>query len=342
MRSIRRAWIEVVVLSCFVALVIAIGTLAQTPDKIKAAYAKAEHRIVMRDGAKLFTSVYMPRDTSRTYPILMVRTPYSVAPYGSDAYRDNLGPSSLFIDEGYIFVYQDVRGRFMSEGDFKWMTPYKPKKSGPTDVDESTDTYDTIDWLVKNIPNNNGRVGMWGISYPGHYTTQAIIDAHPALKAASPQAPMGDNWLGDDMHHNGAFWLPHAFNFISSFGLQPPVPTTQNGPAFVHGTPDGYNFFLGMGPLSNANEKYLHGKVRIWNEWMEHGDYDSYWQSQNLPQYMTHVKPAVMTVGGWFDAEDLWGPLHIYNAIEERNPQNTSTIVMGPWFHGGWTAGGHG
>jgi putative CocE/NonD family hydrolase len=265
-----------------------------------------------------------------------LRTPYSVAPYGADVYRDNLGPSLAFAGEKYIFVYQDVRGRFMSEGAFKWMTPYKPNKAAPTDTDESTDTYDTIEWLVKNIPNNNSRVGMWGISFPGHYTAQAIIDAHPALKAASPQAPMGDNWLGDDMHHNGAFWLPHAFNFISTFGLQPPVPTTQNGPAFAHGTPDGYKFFLEMGPLSNANEKYLHGKVRIWNEWMEHGDYDGYWQAQNLPQYMTHVKPAVLTVGGWFDAEDLWGPLHIYRSIEENNSQNSSTIVMGPWFHGGW------
>src|SRR5262252_1272097 len=315
---------------------LAVVTLAQTSDKIKAGYSKAEHRIVMRDGVKLFTTVYAPKDTSQSYPILLTRTPYSVAPYGPDAYRDSLGPSSAFIDEKYIFVYQDVRGRFMSEGNFQWMTPYKPNKSGPADVDESTDTYDTIEWLLKNIPHNNGRVGMWGISFPGHYTAQAIIDAHPALKAASPQAPMGDNWFGDDMHHNGAFWLPHAFNFISSFGLQPPVPTMQNGPAFAHGTTDGYKFFLEMGPLANANNKYLHGKVRIWNEWMEHGDYDGYWQGQNIPQYMTHVKPAVVTVGGWFDAEDLWGPLHIYKSIEDHNAQNSNTIVMGPWFHGGW------
>jgi putative CocE/NonD family hydrolase len=328
-----------VVLISVIGIVLAIATLGQSPATIRNTYTKAEYRIVMRDGVKLFTSVYMPKDMSQRYPILMTRTPYSVSPYGPDAYRGDLGPSPAFIDEKYIFVYQDVRGRYMSEGGFKWMTPYKPQKSGPTDVDETTDTYDTIDWLVKAIPNNNGRVGMWGISYPGHYTTQALIDAHPALRAASPQAPMGDNWIGDDMHHNGAFWLPHAFNFISTFGLQPPVPTMENGPAFVHGTPDGYRFFLEMGPLANANSKYLHEKDRIWNEWMEHGDYDSYWQAQNLPQYMTHVKPAVMTVGGWFDAEDLWGPLHIYKSIEEHNPQNSSTIVMGPWFHGGWARG---
>jgi putative CocE/NonD family hydrolase len=321
------------------AVLISVLILAQSTNKIRANYSKAEYQITMRDGVKLFTSVYMPKDTSQSYPILMNRTPYSVAPYGPDTYRDSLGPSSLFSDEKYIFVYQDVRGRYMSEGSFKWMTPYKPKKAGPSDADESTDTYDTIDWLIKNIPNNNGRVGMWGISFPGHYTAQAIIDAHPALKAASPQAPMGDNWLGDDMHHNGAFWLPHAFNFISTFGLQPPVPTAQNGPPFVHGTPDGYKFFLDMGPLANANARYLHDKVGIWNEWMEHGDYDSYWQSQNVPQYMTHVRPAVMTVGGWFDAEDLWGPLHIYESIEQHNPKNSSMLVMGPWFHGGWARG---
>jgi putative CocE/NonD family hydrolase len=332
-RRFRRCAISLI---AGLALVLAAaGIWGQSSDSIKAGYKKSEYRIVMRDGVKLFTSVYTPKDTSQTYPILLSRTPYSVAPYGADSYRDNLGPSLAFADEKYIFVYQDVRGRFMSEGTLQWMTPYKPKKSA-ADTDESTDTYDTIEWLLKNIPNNNGRVGIWGISFPGHYTAQAIIDAHPALKAASPQAPMGDNWLGDDMHHNGALWLPHAFNFISGFGLQPPVPTTQNGPAFVHGTPDGYKFFLEMGPLANANEKYLHGKVRIWNEWMEHGDYDSYWQAQNLPQYMTHVRPAVLTVGGWFDAEDLWGPLHIYKSIEEHNPQNASTIVMGPWFHGGW------
>ena len=332
-RHVRFFYIVVISLA---AIAVEIGTLAQNLNEIRARYTKAEYRIVMRDGVKLFTSVYVPKDTSRSYPILMTRTPYGVAPYGPQAFRDNLGPSSFFVEEGYIFVYQDVRGRYMSEGSFKWMNPYKPNKSGPVDADESTDAYDTIEWLVKTIPNNNGRVGMWGISYPGHYTTQAIIDAHPALKAASPQAPMGDNWLGDDMHHNGAFWLPHAFNFISTFGLQPPVPTMENGPAFVHGTPDGYRFFLEMGPLANANNKYLHEKVRIWNEWMEHGDYDSYWQAQNLPQHMTHVKPAVMTVGGWFDAEDLWGPLHIYKSIEEHNPQNASMIVMGPWFHSGW------
>jgi putative CocE/NonD family hydrolase len=315
---------------------------AQVPsvEEVKASYTKKEVQITMRDGVKLFTSIYMPKDQSQKYPFLMQRTPYSVGPYGADAYKNSLGPSLLFQKEGYIFVYQDVRGRYMSEGDFHWMTPYKANKKG-NEVDESTDTWDTIDWLVKNIPNNNGRLGVWGISFPGHYTAQTLIDAHPALRAASPQAPMGDNWLGDDMHHNGAFWLPHAFNFISGFGKPRKGPTTQGTPGINHGTPDGYKFFLEMGPLANANKKYLHDEIAIWNEWMKHGDYDEYWQAQNVPKNLAHVKPsvAVMTVGGWFDAEDLQGPLHIYEAIEKNNPKTYNTIVMGPWFHGGWSRG---
>jgi putative CocE/NonD family hydrolase len=315
---------------------------AQMPsvEDVKASYTKKEVQIVMRDGVKLFTSIYMPKDTSQKYPIMMQRTPYSVGPYGAEAYKTNLGPSPLFQKEGFIFVYQDVRGRYMSEGDFHWMTPYIANKKA-NQVDEATDSFDTIDWLIKNVPNNNGRVGVWGISFPGHYTAQTMIDAHPALRAVSPQAPMGDNWLGDDMHHNGAFWLPHAFNFISGFGKARTGPTTQGTPGYRHGTPDGYKFFLEMGSLANANPKFLKGEIKIWNEWMEHGDYDEYWQAQNVPKNLTHVKPsvAVMTVGGWFDAEDLQGPLKIYEAVEKNNPKTYNTIVMGPWFHGGWSRG---
>jgi putative CocE/NonD family hydrolase len=320
-----------------VVLLCSAGALAQQQFNIKDNYAKHEYQIVMRDGVKLFTAVYVPRDTSEKYPIMLNRTPYSVAPYGPDNYRESIGPSTLFAHERFIFVYQDVRGRMMSEGDFKWMTPYKPKKSGPKDVDESTDTYDTIEWLIRNIPNNNGRVGMWGISFPGHYTAQGIIDAHPALKCASPQAPMADNWLGDDMHHNGALFLPHSFNFISAFGQKRSGPTKEPPKRFVHGTPDGYKFFLEMGPLSNANKKYLKGEIAIWNEWMEHGDYDAYWKGQNVPQHLTRVTPAIMTVGGWFDAEDLYGPLKVYQAIEKNNSRTFNILVMGPWCHGCWS-----
>ena len=201
----------------------------------------------MRDGVQLFTSVYVPKDTSQRYPIMLSRTPYSVQPYGVDAYKSDLGPSPLFGTEGYIVVYQDVRGRWMSEGEFVNMRPQRTHKTSPADIDESTDTFDTIDWLIKHVPNHNGRVGMWGISYPGFYTAAGMIDAHPALKAASPQAPVTDWFTGDDWHHNGAFQLPHAFNFLASFGHPRPEPTKKRQRSFDHGTPDGYAFFLELG-----------------------------------------------------------------------------------------------
>lgn len=323
----------------FALMTMAFGSvaLAQETSPVKARYTKHEYQIVMRDGVKLFTSVYVPKDTSQKYPIIMQRTPYSVAPYGLDNYRVQLGPSPRFMEEGFIFVYQDVRGRNMSEGEFAWMRGHKPKKSSPTETDETTDTWDTIEWLIKNIPNNNGRVGMWGISYPGHYAAQSLIDPHPALKAVSPQAPMDDNWLGDDMHHNGAFFLPHAFNFISGFGRPRQGPGQQAGPRFDHGTSDGYKFFLEMGSLANANPKYFKGEIKLWNEWMEHGDYDEYWQPQRVSQHLKKVTPAVMTVGGWFDAEDVQGPLSIYKAIEKNNPKAWNALVEGPWCHGCWS-----
>jgi putative CocE/NonD family hydrolase len=308
---------------------------------VKANYTKSEHMIAMRDGVKLFTVVYAPKDTSRSYPIMLNRTPYSVGPYGADQYRGagGLGPSIHFVQEGYIFAHQDVRGRFMSEGTYMDVRPHKPKKSGPTDIDESTDTYDTIEWLVKNIPNNTGRVGMWGISYPGFYSAMGLLDAHPALKAASPQAPIADWFIGDDFHHNGTFFLNHAFNFYSSFGRPRPRPTPQPPPRFNHGTPDAYSFFLDMGPLANANTKYFKNELAFWNEMMNHPNYDEFWQARSTLQHFKNIRPAVMTVGGWFDAEDLYGALQTYKAIEKNNPGTYNILVMGPWFHGGWAGG---
>jgi len=312
--------------------------IAQSPREDASDYSKSEHQIAMRDGIKLYTAVYSPTDTSQKYPILMVRSPYGSGPYGSASLRP-LGPNSAFAKEGYIFVYQDVRGRFMSEGDFKWMTPYIQNKKGPADVDESTDTYDTIEWLLKNIPNNNGRVGIYGISYPGFYTAAALVDPHPALKAASPQAPLADNYLGDDVHHNGAYWLPHTFNFISFFDQPRSGPTTRYPAGIFFDERDGYKFFLEMGPLANANNKYFHDQFKDWNDWMDHGDYDGYWQAQNVPQHLKKIATAVMTVGGWFDAEDLQGALRIYKALEKQNPDSFNVLVMGPWSHGGWAGG---
>ena len=339
MQSNRSFLSRTLLLLALTALALSSGALAQETSPVKARYTKHEYQIRMRDGVKLFTSVYVPSDTSRKYPIMMMRTPYSVAPYGPDNYRASLGPSPMFMEEGFIFVFQDVRGRNMSEGEFAWMRAHKPKKSSPSEADETTDTWDTIEWLIKNIPNNNGRVGMWGISYPGHYAAQALIDPHPALKAVSPQAPMDDNWLGDDMHHNGAFFLPHAFNFLSGFGRPRKGPEQQTGPRFDHGAGDGYKFFLEMGSLANANPKYFKGEIKLWNEWMEHGDYDEYWQGQRVSKHLKKVTPAVMTVGGWFDAEDVQGPLSIYQAIEKNNPKAWNVLVEGPWCHGCWSRG---
>ncbi len=313
---------------------------AQQPFDVKANYTKSEHLIAMRDGVKLFAAVYSPKDTSQKYPILLNRTPYSCAPYGSDAYKENIGPSPLFAKEGYIVVYEDVRGAWMSEGTYVNMRPQNDHKSGPKDVDESSDTYDTIDWLVKNMPNNNGRVGMWGISYPGFYTAVGAIDAHPALKAASPQAPISDWFIGDDFHHNGTFFLPHAFNFFSGFGRPRPKPTAVGDPSrFSHDTPDGYKFFLEMGPLANGDKKYFRGNIAYWNEMMEHPNYDAYWRARNTLPHLRNIKPAVMTVGGWFDAEDLFGALNTYKYVEKQSPGAYNILVMGPWFHGGWARG---
>jgi len=312
---------------------------AQTEAEVKAAYTKREQLIPMRDGVKLFTAIYSPKDQSQTYPIMLTRTPYTVFPYGPEQYKPALGPSLFLQKEKYIFVYQDVRGKFMSEGEYVDVRPHKPKKNGPKDIDESSDAYDTIAWLLKNVPNNNGRVGMWGISYPGFYTSMGVIDAHPALKAASPQAPIVDWFIGDDFHHNGALFLPHAFNFFATLGKHRPKPTTEFPPRFQHGTPDGYRFFLEMGPLANANRKYLKGEVQFWNDLMEHPNYDAFWQARDIRPHLRNIKPAVMTVGGWFDAEDLFGALNTYKTIEETNPGIRNTLVMGPWFHGGWARG---
>jgi putative CocE/NonD family hydrolase len=303
---------------------------------IRQHYVKQEYRIPMRDGVRLFTIVYAPKDATQPAPILMMRTPYSVGPYGQDRYRDLLGPNSFFPRSGYIFVYQDVRGCYQSEGRFVNMTPHRAQKATQKDIDESTDTYDTIDWLLKNIPNHNGTVGQWGISYPGFYASAGMIDAHPALKAVSPQAPIAD-WFFDDFHHHGALFLPHTFNFFAGFGWPRPEPTTRPAPRFDHGTPDGYQFFLDLGSLKNVNERYFRDRVTFWNRIVQHPNYDKFWQERNLLPHLNKVAPAVMTVGGWFDAEDLYGAVKTYQTIEKQNPGIFNIFVMGPWRHGGWS-----
>jgi putative CocE/NonD family hydrolase len=323
-------------------------TLAEDPvarppgkDWIEAHYTKHEFRIPMRDGVKLFTAVYVPKDHSQPWPILLKRTPYDVAPYGVDRYPQTLGPSELFARDNYIFAYQDVRGRFMSEGEWDEMRPIKTSK-GPREADEATDAWDTIDWLVKHVPGNNGRVGMWGVSYPGFYTAAGMIDAHPALVAASPQAPVVDLYQGDDAFHNGAFFLAANFHFYLGFWPRRGSPGPPEAlPRFDWLAPDDYAFFLEMGPIANADRLYFKGANAYWKPYETHTTYDAFWKARNLVPHLRRLPPAVLTVGGWFDAEDLQGPLRAYRAIEESSPSTWSALVMGPWGHGDWadTAG---
>ncbi len=310
-------------------------------DRVRERYTKFEFQVPMRDGVRLFTSVYVPKDASKPYPFLLTRTPYSVAPYGVDSYRNSLGPSEHFEKEGFIFVYQDARGRYMSEGEFQQVRPHVPTKRGKQDIDESTDAYDTIEWLLKNVPNNNGRVGMVGVSQPGFHVAASMIDSHPALKAASPQAPTADYYINDDVYHNGAFMLSANFGFYSGFRPrgekpEPPKPRVQ----FDMGTPDGYDFYLKLPlPMSEWNQKLFGGEATYWQEIIDHPNYDEFWQKRSLWKFMKNVRCAVLNVGGWFDAEDPMGPFHIYRAVEKENAQTENLLVMGPWSHGGWGRG---
>lgn len=324
-------------------LLIVTSSFCQTTNTsvnfVKENFTKIDTTITMRDGIKLYTIIYIPKDNSEKYPFLMERTPYSVAPYGENNYTRSLGPNTNLMNEKYIFVYQDVRGRYMSEGINLEVTPYIPNKKNNKDVDESSDTYDTIDWLVKNIQNNNGRVGLYGISYPGFYATTSLPGAHPALKAVSPQAPVTDEFIGDDANHNGAFFLLDNFSFMNYYGKERNGPIKDYGAQmFNFKTNDVYDFFLKLGPIKNTQSpQYFNHKSYIWNEYLAHDTYDDYWQKRNIRQYLKNIQIPTLVVGGWFDAEDLFGALHTYEAIEKQSPVNKNYLVMGPWTHGAWS-----
>ncbi len=306
---------------------------------IKENYSKKEVYIKMRDGVRLFTSIYTPKDSFQSYPFLLMRTPYSISPYGENAYAKRLGPNHLFIRDKYIFVYQDVRGRHMSEGQFHEMTPAIDDKKDSAQVDESSDTYDTVDWLLKNISGNNGAAGIYGISYPGFYATASLPNAHPAIKAASPQAPVTDEFEGDDAYHRGAFFLMDNFGFENFFDAPREGPRQRNPQ--VDSTisfEDVYDFYLKMGALHHFNDSFFHNKANIWNEYLAHDTKDAYWQQRNIRTHLHDIKPATLVVGGWFDAEDMFGALNTYQAIEEQNKNNHNFLVMAPWTHGGWEA----
>ncbi|HRN73845.1 MAG TPA: CocE/NonD family hydrolase [Ginsengibacter sp.] len=314
----------------------------QTNDFIKDNFDKIDTTITMRDGAKLYTIIYVPKDKSEKYPFLIQRTPYSISPYGEDKYARRLGPNEALMREKYIFVYQDVRGRYMSEGLNQEATPFIPDKKSNKDVDESSDTYDTMEWLLKNIKNNNGRAGLYGISYPGFYATTSLPDAHPSIRAVSPQAPVTDEFIGDDANHNGAFFLMDNFDFMNFYGKER-EGLTQNYGSSLFSAPrtDAYKFFLEMGSVKNTqNEQYFNHRSYIWNEYLEHDTYDDYWQKRNIRQHLKNVTIPTLVVGGWYDAEDLFGALRTFEAIEKQGPGTNNYLVMGPWTHGAWARDG--
>lgn len=311
-------------------------SLQQDSAFIRENYDKAEYRIEMRDGVHLFTQVYSPKDKTKTHAIMLQRTPYSCQPYGVTEFRRRLGPNAFMLRDLYIIVFQDVRGRYASEGKFVEMTPHLDKKATPKDIDEASDTYDTIDWLVKNVANNNGKVGQWGISYPGFFASSGALSGHPALKASSPQAPMAD-LRRDDAFHNGAFMLAANFGFYPYFQAHTSPVQENPDPLFETNNPDGYDFYLHtVGTTQNTETNFFKGRNPYYHENFDHPDYDEHWQKRNLLPHLRGIQHAVLVVGGWYDAEDLYGTFHTYQAIEKQNPGIKNRIVIGPWTHGGW------
>jgi len=303
-------------------------------------YYKIERYIPMRDGVKLFTSVYLPKEKNEQHPILMTRTPYSCAPYGEDKFSRIWSTYRLaYLKENYIIVTQDVRGRYMSEGDFVDVRPFNANKKTNKDIDEASDTYDAIEWLIKNLPDNNGKVGVLGTSYPGFYSTEAALSGHPALKAVSPQAPVTDWFMGDDFHHNGAFFIMDAFSFYPTFGKPHPKPTMNYGTGFSTSIKDNYKFYLQTGAIKNFR-KLIGDSIKFFHEMYQHPNYDAWWKARNARVGLYNIKPAMLWVGGLFDAEDCWGAWNSYKAAEKQSPQTNSKIVMGPWYHGQWSGEG--
>ena len=311
---------------------------AQNTDSIwvRENYYKIEKMLPMRDGINLFTAFYIPKDSSVKHPILLNRTPYTSSPYGEDKFNARIYDTYWvnYLKEGYIIAIQDVRGKFMSEGEFVDVRPFNPNKKGK-EIDEASDTYDAIEWMVNNLPGNNKRVGVFGISYPGFYSTMAALSGHPALKAVSPQAPVTDWFQGDDFHHNGAFMLMDAFGFYGGFGQPRPKPTKDWTPGFRIPSQDNYDFYLKTGALKNFT-KIMGDSIAFWKDLMNHPNYDDWWQARNVRNFVTNIKPAILVVGGTFDAEDCFGAWSLYKAIEEKNKNTDNRLVMGPWFHGGW------
>ncbi len=300
------------------------AVMAQEDDP----YQKSEEMIPMRDGVRLHTRIFRPKNQQGDLPILFTRTPYGIG----SAERAFTTYVKTLMDDGYIYVAQDIRGKFGSEGTFVMQRPARGAGDARA-LDEGTDTYDTIDWLIKNVPRNNGRVGMLGISYVGWTTIMAAIEPHPALKAISPQASPADMWLGDDFHHNGAFRLSYGFEYAAM------METGKNTARFVFDRHDTFDWYLRLGALSNVNDRYLHGKIPTWNDYVAHPDYDGFWQRQTLIPRLKEVKVPTLNVAGWWDQEDFYGPMRIYEALEQHDSRGLNFLVVGPWNHGGWSHG---
>jgi putative CocE/NonD family hydrolase len=329
-------------LAALAALAVALPACAaaqQQPFDLRAHYTKLEVMIPMRDGVRLYTRIFVPRDTTSAHPIVMVRTPYANFPYGPDAFPAPDHITARYARENFILVGQDVRGRWMSEGEFVDVRPVIEHKTSNRDIDEPSDTYDTIDWLIKNVPHNNGRVGVRGTSYPGFYAEMAALSGHPALKVVSPQAPVTEWMGGDDFFHNGALLEPHFLDFSYGFGRPRPHPTSDRAtgaPTFDHGTPDGYTYYLRLGALSNVNPRVYHDSVAFWDSIVAHPMWDAFWAARSGRPHLHDIKPAVLWVGGWFDTENLWGALHAYAAAVAQSPASDDRLVMGPWYHSQW------
>ena len=303
-------------------------------------YYKLEKMIPMRDGVKLFTSFYIPKDSTEKHPFLITRTPYSCAPYGPDKFTGIWESYKMaYLKEKYIIVTQDVRGRYMSEGVFMDVRPFNKNKKTSKDIDEASDAYDAIDWMVKNIAGNNGKAGVMGTSYPGFYSTEAALGNHPALKAVSPQAPVTDWFIGDDFHHNGAFFAMDGFSFYSTFGKPHPVPVKDYGEGFTTPIKDNYKFYLQAGAVKNL-AAMIGDSIKFWHELYQHPTYDAWWKARNARVGLYNVKPAMLWVGGLFDAEDCFGAWNCYKATKIQSPATSNKLVMGPWFHGQWSREG--
>lgn len=315
------------IVAVFAALMLAASGVRPQATDGAAAYDSKEVMIPMRDGVRLHTLIFTPKESTQAMPVILARTPYGIA----RSARTLAGAYKEMADDGYIFAFQDIRGRYGSEGTFVMQRPARDR-SDPRAIDEGTDTYDTIEWLLENVANHNGRVGMLGVSYGGWLTAMALIEPHPALRAASPQASPADMWLGDDFHHNGAFRLSYGFEYAAR------METSKEQANFEFDRYDTYEWYLALGPLANVNARYLHGEIPTWNDFVAHPDYDEFWKRQTLVPHLTSVRVPTLNVAGWWDQEDFFGPMRIYEALEQHDARGQNFLVVGPWNHGGWNS----